>query len=80
MYLPGIEPGTICVLGRCDNRYTIGTYYQRPIRLEVVAKAFADPDNSRRSAKRPAARAVIKMCSRQTVKAANAPFELQARV
>ena len=25
MFPPGIEPGTICVLGRCDNHYTTET-------------------------------------------------------
>ena len=25
--LPGIEPGTFCVLGRCDNHYTTSTYH-----------------------------------------------------
>ena len=25
MFSPGIEPGTICVLGRCDNHYTTET-------------------------------------------------------
>ena len=25
MCLPGIEPGTFCVLDRCDNHYTIST-------------------------------------------------------
>ena len=24
--LPGFEPGTFCVLGRCDNHYTTLTY------------------------------------------------------
>ena len=25
MFSPGIEPGTFCVLDRCDNRYTTKT-------------------------------------------------------
>ena len=25
MFPPGIEPGTFCVLGRCDNHYTTET-------------------------------------------------------
>ncbi len=25
LFPPGIEPGTICVLGRCDNHYTTET-------------------------------------------------------
>ncbi len=29
MFSPGIEPGTICVLGRCDNHYTTETNYSR---------------------------------------------------
>ncbi len=29
MFPPGIEPGTICVLGRCDNHYTTETLLQR---------------------------------------------------
>ena len=27
MFSPGIEPGTFCVLDRCDNRYTTKTCY-----------------------------------------------------
>ena len=26
MFPPGIEPGTFCVLDRCDNHYTTETY------------------------------------------------------
>ena len=26
MFSPGIEPGTFCVLDRCDNRYTTKTH------------------------------------------------------
>ena len=28
MFSPGIEPGTFCVLDRCDNHYTTKTWYQ----------------------------------------------------
>ena len=28
MFSPGIEPGTFCVLDRCDNRYTTKTWYE----------------------------------------------------
>ena len=28
MFSPGIEPGTFCVLDRCDNRYTTKTCYE----------------------------------------------------
>ena len=28
MFSPGIEPGTFCVLDRCDNRYTTKTRWQ----------------------------------------------------
>ncbi len=31
MFPPGIEPGTICVLGRCDNHYTTKTRCKRAI-------------------------------------------------
>ena len=27
MFSPGIEPGTFCVLDRCDNHYTTKTRY-----------------------------------------------------
>ena len=27
LFSPGIEPGTFCVLDRCDNRYTTKTCY-----------------------------------------------------
>jgi hypothetical protein len=30
MFPPGIEPGTICVLGRCDNHYTTETQLYNP--------------------------------------------------
>ena len=29
MFSPGIEPGTFCVLDRCDNRYTTKTRYMK---------------------------------------------------
>ena len=30
MFSPGIEPGTFCVLDRCDNRYTTKTGFPIP--------------------------------------------------
>ena len=29
MFSPGIEPGTFCVLDRCDNHYTTKTSYRQ---------------------------------------------------
>ena len=29
MFSPGIEPGTFCVLDRCDNHYTTKTSYEK---------------------------------------------------
>ena len=35
--LPGFEPGTFCVLGRCDNHYTTApTWSSPPFLLHVV--------------------------------------------
>ena len=33
LFLPGIEPGTFCVLDRCDNRYTTKTAEKKTQKL-----------------------------------------------
>ena len=40
MFPPGIEPGTICVLGRCDNPYTTETRYYLINDLDYIKKLF----------------------------------------
>ena len=42
MFSPGIEPGTFCVLDRCDNRYTTKTSLQ--IRYWLKSKDTKNTD------------------------------------
>ena len=39
MFSPGIEPGTFCVLDRCDNRYTTKTHWH----LRIIQPWHAQP-------------------------------------
>ena len=39
MFSPGIEPGTFCVLDRCDNRYTTKTHWH----LQIIQPWHAQP-------------------------------------
>ena len=35
MFNPGIEPGTVCVLGRRDNHYTNWKFYEKATEILV---------------------------------------------
>ena len=39
MFSPGIEPGTFCVLDRCDNRYTTKTCWGEKGELLLVSQS-----------------------------------------
>ena len=49
MFSPGIEPGTFCVLDRCDNRYTTKTHWH----LQIIQPWHAQPGSLLAECARP---------------------------
>ena len=49
MFSPGFEPGTFCVLDRCDNRYTTKTHWH----LQIIQPWHAQPGSLLAECARP---------------------------